>query len=122
MDGARAFLDAVEQAGLVRGNLLGMLHTLIGRRISTADGGKVSTGLSWRDVAAELKRRRWEVDLAAELGIDPSKLPARDRQRLWYSVISSANVGSAQAIEAGNQFAKLVSRLGFQVGPAPGTK
>src|SRR5436190_20953046 len=79
MDRLREFLDTVREQGLTSGNLLGLLHILIGRKISLADGTEVSRGQTWRDVAAMLKKLRWEPEQASELGVDPATLPPRDR-------------------------------------------
>ena len=48
MDRLREFLEAVRQHGYARGNFLGLLHVLIGRRIARADGTLVSGGLTWK--------------------------------------------------------------------------
>lgn len=119
MDGARDFLDAVERHAEWKRHLLGLFHILIGRRISKNDGTVVSSGLSWRELASELKRRRWEPDVVRELGLDPATFAPRDRQRFWYSVISQAQVSSPAAIQAADRFAVIAQQLGFIVGAAP---
>jgi hypothetical protein len=121
MDQVRDFLIAIQQQGLAQGHFLGLLHILIGRRVTRSDGTLVSTGVTWRDLATQFKNLRWDIELAKELGIDASKLPARDRQRLWYSVIAQADVASGNAIQAGNRLAGELAKLGYIVGPAPGT-
>src|SRR3954469_20244943 len=83
MDGAQTFLDELRQHGLVEGNVLGLLHVLIGRRVTRADGTLVSPGLTWRALADLLKSLRWNKDAVRELGLDPAALPPRDRQRFW---------------------------------------
>src|SRR5947208_5751641 len=50
MDGLQAFLEEVRQHGLAVGNLLGLLHILIGRRITRTDGTLISPGQTWREV------------------------------------------------------------------------
>ena len=100
MDEVRDFLDDIQKRGLARGHLLGLLHILIGRRLTKADGAVISSGLTWRDVASELKRCRWEPEAVNEIGLDPANLPPRDRQRFWYQAIAAANVGSAEAAAA----------------------
>src|SRR5437660_2494519 len=62
MDQLREFLTVVRREGAARGELLGLLHILIGRRLTTADGAEVSRGLSWRALAALLKQARWEPE------------------------------------------------------------
>src|SRR5947199_10377616 len=84
MDGLREFLETVRQRGLVAGNLRGLFHIAIGRRVTRADGTVVSTGLTWRELANLLKGMRYEKELVAEVGADPDELSPRDRQRFWY--------------------------------------
>jgi hypothetical protein len=119
MDQLREFLKIVEDNRLAQGNLLGLLHVLIGRRITLEDGTVVSTGLTWRDLAALLKRVRWAPEAVAELGLDPSALPPRDRQRFWYAAITQAGVNSAKAEAAGTKLASAVKPHGFLIGPPP---
>jgi hypothetical protein len=119
MDGVREFLDDIQKRGLARGHLLGLLHILIGRRLAKADGTVISTGLTWRDVASEMKRCRWEPEAVSEIGVDPATLPPRDRQRFWYQAITAANVGSTEAAEAGDRLALILTKAGYIVGPAP---
>src|SRR5438067_8738581 len=97
MDQLREFLDNVKRSGSAKGNLRGLLHILIGRRITRSDGSIVSEGLTWRELANHLKSMRWEPDTVAELGLDPETLPPRDRQRFWYSAITQAGVDSPTA-------------------------
>lgn len=121
MDGTREFLDAIEQHGGAKGHLLGLFHVLIGRKISKG-GAVLSTGMSWRELAAELKRRRWEPEIIREFGFDPASFAPRDRQRFWYSVIAQAQVWSPAAIKAGDKFVSVAKKLGFEIGPAPAGK
>jgi hypothetical protein len=120
MDRIREFLNALKQHGLAQGNLLGLLHVLIGRRITLADGTLVSNGLTWRALAAALKQLRWDPETVRDLGLDPADLPPRDRQRFWYVAISQAGVDSPAAVAAGDQLAQVVVAIGYVVGPAPG--
>jgi hypothetical protein len=120
MDRLREFLETVQSQGLARGRLRGLLHVLIGRRITTADGEVVSAGMTWRELAALLKRIRWDPDLVADLGIDPATLPARDRQRFWYSAIGQCGVGSTEAAAEGDELREPLAEAGYVVGPAPG--
>src|SRR5712691_730111 len=68
-----------EVKGQARGNFLGLLNVLIGRHITKADGTPVSQGLTWRELAAVLKKLSWEKEWVRELGLDPSELTPRDR-------------------------------------------
>jgi hypothetical protein len=120
MDRLRDLLNTVEQQGSYSGNFVGLLHLLIGRRITLADGTSVSAGLSWREAAALLKRVRWDREAVRELGLDPSALPPRDRQRYWYTAIALARVDSAEAAAAGNRLAERLQEAGYRVSPPPG--
>ena len=120
MDQLHDFLEAVRRHAPARGQLRGLLHVLIGRRITRIDGTAVSAGLTWREAAALLKRLRWEPEKVRELGLDPDDLPVRDRERFWYSVIARAAVDSLEAVTAGDRLVKPLAAHGFVIGPAPG--
>lgn len=119
MDRLREFLDQVREQGLASGKLLGLLHILIGRTIALQDGTEVSRGMTWRDVAALLKKLRWEPEQAGELGVDVAALPARDRQRYWYQAITQARVSSPEAVAAADELAEELKSVGYLIGPAP---
>jgi hypothetical protein len=119
MDAVATFLEGLDKKGLARGHLLGLLNVLIGRRITAKDGTVVARGLTWRELAALLKRLRWDPEQVRELGLEPKELPPRDRQRYWYTAISRAHVDSAEATTAGNRFAELLRKQGYDIGPAP---
>ena len=120
MDVEQTFLEELRRQGLAEGYLLGMLHILIGRRITCADGAVVSPGLTWRALADILKTLRWHKDAVREIGLDPATLPPRDRQRYWYTAIAHAKVDSPEAVAAGDRLAALLKPLGYVVSPAPG--
>jgi hypothetical protein len=120
MDRLREFLQAVRTHGATRRNFRGLLHVLIGRRISLTDGTVVSGGMTWRLLAGLLRDLRWEPEAVRELGLDPATLPPRDRQRYWYGAIAGADVAGQQATAAGDRLAEAVQPLGYIVGPAPG--
>jgi hypothetical protein len=101
-------------------NLLGLLHLFIGRRIRKSDGTTISEGLTWRDLAGWLKRIRWDKDAVRQLGMEPVSLPPRHRERYWYVAISRAKADSAEGIAAGEELAKQLRSLGYDVGPPPG--
>jgi hypothetical protein len=117
MDPLRDFLEAVRAQGLALGNFRGLLHALVGRRITTAEGAAVSAGLTWREVAALLKRLRWDREAVRELGLDPATLPPRDRQRYWYTAIAQADLAAAGA--AADELMEPLQRLGYVVAGAP---
>src|SRR5262245_5506545 len=89
MDGIRELLSAARDAGLASGNFRALLHIAIGRKVTKPDGTTISTGLTWRELAAELKNLRFDTDLVKEYGADPDALTARDRERFWYSAITA---------------------------------
>src|SRR5437868_15401425 len=97
MDGVRNLLGIVRDHNLAKGRLRGIFHVLIGRQIAVADGTTISAGLTWRQLAAELKAARFDKDLVAELGADPETLSPRDRERFWYAAIGLAQVDSVEA-------------------------
>ena len=119
MDAVATLLEVLNKKGLAGGHLRGLFNVVIGRRITAKDGSPVTSGLTWRELAALLKRLRWDPDQVRELGLEPSELPPRDRQRYWYTAISRAHVDSAEATTAGNRFAELLRKQGYDVGPAP---
>ena len=119
MDALSTLLDLLKKGGQTKGNLRGFLHVLIGRRVTAPDGAVLSRGLTWRELAALLKKVRWDPDQVRELGLDPDDLPPRDRQRYWYTAIAAAHVDAAPAVEAGDRFADALRQLGYDVGPAP---
>ena len=118
MDALTTLLLDLKKAGQIKGQLLGLLHILIGRRVTKKDGTIISTGMSWRQLAVLFKRLRWEPETVRELGVDPEELPPRDRERFWYSAIARAGVDTAEAAAAGDKMAALLKRRGYEVGPA----
>ena len=120
MDALSTLLDQLKKSGRAKGNLRGFLHVIIGRTITLrSDKSVVSKGITWREMAAFLKKLRWDPEAVRELGLDPDALPPRDRQRFWYSAILQAKVDSAEAQAAGDQFAAVLKGLGYDVGPPP---
>ena len=120
MDQLRELLTAFRTHAAVRGNFLGLLHILIGRRITRADGTLVSGGMTWRELAALFKQLRWDRDSVRDLKVDPAQLPPRDRERFWYTAIALADVSSAAAKTAGDRLVPPLKALGYFVGQAPG--
>jgi hypothetical protein len=119
MDGIRDLLSALRDNGLITGNFRGVLHIAIGRRISRPDGTILSTGVTWRALATELKTLRFDQELVRELGADPEVLATRDRERFWYAAISLAHVDTPAAVAAAEQLVPKLQPLGFLVGPPP---
>jgi hypothetical protein len=120
MDALREFLDELKRLAAPHKHFLGLLHVLIGRRITKADGTVISNGMTWRDLATILKKYRWDRDAAREVGLNPEELPPRDRERYWYTVIARAHVDSPAAAAEGDRLVELLSPKGYVIGPAPG--
>ena len=118
MDRVHALLDQLKRRGIPQGDFLGLLHVLIGRHVVNQEGASVCHGLTWRELSAWLKKVRWPPEAAAELGLDATQLPPRDRQRYWYSAIVQAHVDSPEAIQAGERVAAMLAKLGYRVLPA----
>ncbi len=119
MESLRELLEAVRDRAAVRKRSRGLLHILVGRRIARSDGTLVSSGMSWRDLAALLKKMRWDRDAVSQWGIDPAELPPRDRERFWYAAIARASLDSPQAVAEAEQLLPILEQLGYSVGPAP---
>jgi hypothetical protein len=115
----REFLEDLKRHHYARGNFLGLLHVLIGRRIAKDDGTVVSAGMTWRELAALLKKLRWDKDDADQLKIELEELPTRDRERFWYSAIARARVDSPEAAKAGDKLADVLRKKGYVVSQAP---
>src|SRR2546423_4553820 len=114
MDLLYEFLDHLKRHGLAQGNFLGLLHVLVGRRITTTAGAEVSTGVTWRSLAALLKKLRWDKEAVRELGLDPKQLPPRDRERYWYTAIGLARIDSKAAVKAGEPHAERPHSAGYE--------
>jgi hypothetical protein len=121
MDLLRELVNLLKEQGTTQGHFLGFLHILIGRQITSQDGTLVSSGLTWRDAAALLKRVRWDKQSVRELGLEPSALPPRDRERYWYSAIAQARVDSPEAVQSAERLIPLIEQSGYQIGPVPGS-
>lgn len=116
MDALSTLLDELKKSGQTQGNFLGFLHVMIGRTITSgSDNGIISRGFTWRDLAAGLKKVRWDPEAVRELGLEPKVLPPRDRQRYWYTAIVQAKVDGPAAITAGDRFAAVLRDLGYEV-------
>jgi hypothetical protein len=118
MEGFLEFLLTIKLKNQAKGNFLGLLHVLIGRRIETSEGKEICTGLSWRMLAQAMKKVRWDKNAVGELGLNLKDLPPRNRERFWYMAIAQAQVGSEKAIQAGDRFAETLKKLGYRIGSA----
>ena len=79
----------------------------------------MSAGVTWRSLAALLKKLRWDKEVVRELGLDPKQLPPRDRERYWYMAIGLARIDSEAAMKAGDLFSEQLQAAGYSVGPPP---
>lgn len=114
MDPLRQFLDTLKSHGLDRGHTRGLFQLLIGRGVARQDGTPVARGLTWRQLAALLKKVRWRKDAVLDLGLDPATLPPRDREQYWYMAILQSKLDSAEAKQAGEALAELLPPLGHK--------
>jgi hypothetical protein len=119
MDALATFLDAQKKKVLSGAHFLGLLNVVIGRRITAKDGTVVARGVTWRELAGAFKRLRWDPELVRDLGLDPNELPPRDRQRFWYTAIVRARVDGSEAAKAGDRFAEVLRKQGYEVGGGP---
>src|SRR5262245_42424376 len=78
MAGIRDLLETARTNGLVAGRFRGLLHIAIGRTVAKPDGTRLSSGLTWREVATLLKALRFDPELGREVGADPNTLSPRD--------------------------------------------
>ena len=118
MEGAREFLEQMRQHQLVKGYMRGLLHALIGRTISLADGTVLCKGITWRQLSDLLKQIRWDRELVRELGLNPDELPPRDRQRFWYTAIGAAQVDTLEASAAADRLTRKAAAIGYVIAPA----
>lgn len=116
MDRLRDLLIRIKREGHAEGNFLGFLNVLVGSRIEDDKGELISRGLSWRSLAALLKKIRWDKNAALELKVDMARLVPRDRERFWYQVISQAALDSPGGRESGSRFAEKLRALGYRIG------
>lgn len=120
MDAVTELFETIRAKKLSQGKFRGFLHVLIGRRVTGPAGEVVTSGMTFRDLAATLKKLRWEPEDVRELGIDPNSLPPRDRQRYWFMAICQARVDGETASSEADQLTKLLHAEGYKVSPAPG--
>lgn len=119
MDGIRDLLEAARANGLIAGRFRGLLHVAIGRTVTKPDGTKVSSGVTWRALAALLKAIRLDPEIGREAGADPETLSPRDRERYWYAVIALARVDSPEAVAEAEKLVTPLKDLGYLVAPPP---
>lgn len=119
MDRMRQFLEVLTDQKLLPGHLRGFFHVAIGRRLTAPDGEVISSGQTWRELAALLRESRVDPKLVTEIGADPETLSPRDRNRFWYAAIALAKPDTPDAVVEGEKFAKQLVKTGYKVGPSP---
>ena len=119
MDGTQSFLEIVLANGLADGRLRGVFHIAIGRRVTATDGTVLSTGATWRELAALLKALKFDKEWGRKMGADPDTVAPRDREKFWYHAIALARVDSAEARAEAEELAAYLRPLGWIVGPPP---
>lgn len=122
VDSLQELLALIAEHKLAQGNLRGLFHTFVGRKISKANGTPVSTGLTWRELSSLLRRVRWDAESVRELGVNLDDLPPRDRERFWYSAITRANIDSEEASQLADKLGEKLKKHGYQVHPPGGSK
>jgi hypothetical protein len=115
MDRLRELLVDLKRNQYAQENFLGLLNVLIGCTIEAPNGEVVSTGVTWRALAEQLKKVRWTKQAASELGIELGTFAPRDRQRFWYQVIAHAGVDSPRARSAGTQMLEKLRQMGYRI-------
>jgi hypothetical protein len=119
MDGLTDLVMKLEVSGQFAKHLAGVVHLLIGRRISHQDGSVISTGLTWRELAALLANQKLDIELVRQLGIEPEELSPRERPRFWYSAIAIARPDGPAARADAEPVIAVLKPMGYIVGPAP---
>jgi hypothetical protein len=121
MDSLRDFLKDVLRQGYAQGNFLGLLNVVVGRQIKSSAGEVIAQGITWRALSMLLKKVRWDKEAVRELGLDPARLPPKDRERFWFLAITQGRIDSATATSAGDRLAEKLREAPerYQVGPAP---
>jgi hypothetical protein len=119
MDGIRDLLETARANGLIAGRFRGLLHIAIGRTVTKPDGTRLSSGLTWRELATLLKAIRFDPEFGREVGADPDTLSPRDRERYWYAVIALARVDGSEALAQAEKLTGPLKEHGFVVAPPP---
>jgi hypothetical protein len=120
MQGTLRVLELVRDQNLAAGHLRGLFHIVIGRRITDANGVVVSSGITWRQLAAMLKEAKYDKELVREFVADPESLSPKDREKFWYSAVALAQVDGPEAHTQADQLAQRLTAFGLFVGPPPG--
>ena len=108
-------LERLRDQNLAVGRFRGLLYVLVGRRLHHGET-ILSQGLTWRELAALLKKVRWPPESVRELGLDPADLPPRDREKFWYQAINRAGLTDPSAREQGEQLIAQLADDGYRLG------
>ncbi|MBY0232126.1 MAG: hypothetical protein K2W96_22845 [Gemmataceae bacterium] len=117
MDRLEEFLEAVRAGGWSAGKFRSLLWVLVAQPVRLPDGEPVSSGLTFRQLAALLRRARWDIEAVRELGLEPAELPPRDREKAWFAAITRAGLGTPEAKAEGEKLAKTLRAKGYGIGP-----
>lgn len=120
MHGTLRLLELVRDHGLAADHLRGLFHIAIGRRVTDPHGAVLTTGVTWRELAALLKDAKYDRELVRELGADPDTLAPKDREKFWYNAVALARVDGPEARGQAEKLAAALRPLGVVVGPPPG--
>jgi hypothetical protein len=94
---------------------LGLLHLLISGSLADEQGNRPFPGQSWRDLASVLKKVRWDPSMVKQMGIDPTTLAPRDRERFWYQAICMAKIDSPEAKRSAQKLKGWLDKFGYRV-------
>jgi len=115
MDTLETFLAKLRTQSFPQDSFLGFLHVLIGGQLIDPQGNRAFSGISWRELAALLKKVRWDPGMVRQLGIDPTKLAPRDRERFWYQAICQAGLDSPSAKKSAQKLKGWLDRFGYSL-------
>jgi hypothetical protein len=107
-------LEHLRDHPLAVGRFRGLLYVLVGRRLRQGET-LISSGLTWRELAALLKKVRWPPEAVRELGIDPAELPPRDREKFWYQAINRAGLTDPAARQQGEELFAELAAAGYHL-------
>jgi hypothetical protein len=108
-------LERLRDQNLALGRFRGLLYVLVGRRLLHGET-VLSQGLTWREVAALLKKVRWPTEAVREMGLEPGDLPPRDREKFWYQAINRAGLTDPSARQQGEELLALLADEGYRLG------
>ncbi len=114
-DSLESFLLKLRTQSFPHESFLGFLHVIVGGGLVSPEGHRLVSGISWRDLALLLKKVRWDPAMVRQLGVDPTKLAPRDRERFWYQAICQAGLDSPVAKKSAQRLKGWLDRFGYSV-------